>query len=203
MKVVAIYSRLIKKLRGICVRASVIHHTSKVESGSTVVNTVIRRHSFCGYDCNLINCDIGSFCSIGSRVSIGGARHPIEYVSTSPVFLSHRDSVKSKFAEHDYLPKVKTFIGNDVWIGEGVFIKAGISIGNGAVIGMGSVVTKNVPPYSIYAGNPAREVRKRFSDDIVGELLSIKWWDWPDAKLVEYGKYFNDPRNLITMIKLK
>ena len=101
-----VISRVIRKLRGSAVRDSVIHPTSKVESGSTIVRTTFDRHSFCGYDCTLIDCAVGSFCSIANAVSIGGARHPIEYVSTSPVFLDHRDSVKTKFAlKHNLLSR--------------------------------------------------------------------------------------------------
>ena len=78
----------------------------------------------------------------------------MEYVSTSPVFLDHRDSVKAKFSHHHYVWRAKTSIGHDVWIGEAALIKGGLNIGHGAVIGMGSVVTKDVPPYAIVAGNP-------------------------------------------------
>ena len=153
-----------------------MHKTSKVESGTTIINSSMDRHSFCGYDCNINYCDIGAFVSIASRVSIGGSMHPIEFVSTSPVFLSHKDSVKTKFARHDYFNIARTKIGNDVWIGEGVFIKSGVTIGDGAVVGMGSVVTKDVPPYTIFAGNPARLIRKRFTETvfIISIFFSLK-----------------------------
>ena len=192
-----IFSRVLRKLRGSSVALSSIHRTSKIESGSTVVNSIIARYSFCGYDCLMLNCDVGAFCSIASRVSIGGVRHPTEFVSTSPVFLSHRDSVKAKFADHEYLPVVRTTVGNDVWIGEGVFIKAGVIIGDGAVVGMGAVVTKDVAPYSIVAGNPARLIRLRFDHDVVEAFLKMKWWDLPDAELHRLGGFFNDPQALL------
>lgn len=192
-----LFSRALRKLRGSAVALSSIHETSKVESGSTVVNSTISRHSFCGYDCSILNCDIGAFCSIASRVSIGGVRHPTEFVSTSPVFLSHKDSVKAKFANHRYLPAVRTTVGNDVWIGEGVFVKAGITIGDGSVVGMGAVVTRDVAPYSIVAGNPARLIRLRFDQDVVEALLKMKWWELPDSELSRLGSGFSDPRALL------
>tara|TARA_A100000171_G_C2136619_1_gene150735 strand:+ start:1096 stop:1707 length:612 start_codon:yes stop_codon:yes gene_type:complete len=190
-------SRLIKKMRLSAIVNSKISKTSKVESGSTVVNSSMDSHSFCGYDCILLNVRIGKFCSIASKVSIGGVAHPIGYVSTSPVFLSHKDSVRAKFSKHEYLPTIETVVGNDVWIGEGVYIKAGVSIGNGAVVGMGSVVTKNVEPYSIVAGNPARIIRRRFDDDVIEGLNKLTWWDLPDKELFRLAPLFNNPRELL------
>ena len=197
-----IFSRFLKKSRLSAIHESDIDKTSKVESGSTIVNSKFGRHSYCGYDCTLINCEIGSFCSIASRVFVGVSRHPMQFVSTSPVFLSYTDSVKTKYAHHKYTDAQTTYIGNDVWIGEGVFIKTGLKIGHGAVIGMGSVVTKDVSPYSVVAGNPARIIKNRFEQDVIERLLLLEWWDWPDDKLNEYGKYFNDPMKLFDKLKL-
>lgn len=197
MSIFYFYSRMLKKLRGSAIKASTIHKTSKIESGSTIVDSTFGRHSFCGYDCSIIHCDVGAFCSIASKVSIGGVAHPVEYVSTSPVFLSHRDSVAAKFARHDYLPVVRTTIGNDVWIGEGAYIKAGVNIGHGVVIGMGSVVTKDVEPYSIVAGNPAKTLRMRFEVIVIDALLEMAWWDLPDDELIRLGPYFNRPKEML------
>ena len=92
---------------------------------------------------------------------------------------------------------VRTSVGHDVWIGEGAFIKAGVCIGTGAVVGMGAVVTKDVPPYAIVAGNPARVIRKRFSDEMIQSLLATAWWDKGDAELTLLGSYINDPDEFI------
>jgi acetyltransferase-like isoleucine patch superfamily enzyme len=162
-----------------------------------VISSSMAKHSFCGYDCSLLNCDVGAFCSIASRVSIGGATHPIEFVSTSPVFLSHKDSVRAKFAGHHYLPEIRTKIGNDVWIGEGAYVKAGVSIGDGSVVGMGAVVTRNVAPYSIVAGNPARLIRMRFEQHIIDSLLKMQWWSLPESELSRLGPFFNDPESML------
>lgn len=195
-----ILSKLLKKARGSSVIHSKIHASSKVESGCAVVNSSIDKHSFCGYDCTIINTDVKSFCSIASNVTIGGLSHPVHFVSTSPVFLSHKDSVKAKFAMHDYMPVNRTTIEHDVWIGDGVFIKAGVTIGSGAVVGMGSVVTKSVEPYSIVAGNPARFLKYRFDQNTIQNLLSIKWWEFEDEMLRDLGQYFNDPEKFIDMV---
>lgn len=190
-------NKLLKKMRFSAILNSTVHESSKIESGTSFIRSTMGRHSFCGYDCTVLNCDIGAFCSIANRVSIGGVRHPTEFVSTSPVFLSHKDSVKAKFATHDYLPIIRTVVGNDVWIGEGAFIKAGVKVGDGAVIGMGAVVTKDVTPYSIVAGNPARLIRMRFDNDIVEAFLKMQWWNLPDSELHRLGAGFNDPHALL------
>lgn len=186
------WSKLIKKIRGSAIINCNIHKTSKIESGCHIVNTNMEKYSFCGYDCEVINCSIGSFCSIANNVIIGGAMHPIEWVSTSPVFYKGRDSVKKKFSEFDLPESKKTIIEHDVWIGNNVLIKQGIKVGTGSIIGMGSVVTKDIPPYEIWGGNPARLIRKRFNDDIVSVLLKNKWWDKNESDLLKNAKYFNN-----------
>jgi len=187
-----IWAKIIKKIRGSAIKNSKIHETSKVESGSNIINSIIDKHSFCGYDCDINNANIGSFCSIANGVIVGGGMHPIKWVSTSPVFYEGRDSVKAKFSEHRREPVKVTMIGHDVWIGQNVIIKQGVNIGTGAIIGMGSVVTKNVSPYSIVAGVPAKIIRKRFDDNTIVELLNTKWWTYDDKKLVKYAKYFTN-----------
>lgn len=191
-KVLYYWAKLFKKVKGKAIIDSSIHKSSKVEAGSEVVNSTFGKHSFCGYDCEIMHTDIGAFCSIANKVIIGGGMHPMEWVSMSPAFYEGRDSIKAKFAEHQREPIKRTTIGHDVWIGECVLIKQGVTIGPGAVIGMGSVVTKNVAPYSIVAGVPAKEIRKRFDESVIQELLSSEWWNFPDAKLKKLGQYFND-----------
>lgn len=195
-----ILNKFLKKIRLTAVRNSNIDIEAKIHSGSSFVNSSIGKYSYCGYDCNFINTDIGSFCSIAGRVTSGGANHPMHFVSTSPVFLSHKDSIKKKFASFNYLPVNRTIIGSDVWIGEGVLIKAGVKIGVGAVIGMGSVVTKDVEPYAIVAGNPAKEIKKRFSQYIIDDLLKTEWWEMSDEKLYELGCFIDDPEEFLKKI---
>lgn len=191
------YSKIIKKLRGSAIKNSSIDKTSKIESGSQFVNSTMSRHSFCGYDCDINYCDIGSFVSIANNVVIGGGMHPISWVGTSPVFYEGIDSVKEKFSEHKRKSLKKTTIGHDVWIGQNVMIKQGISIGIGSVIGMGSVVTKDVEPYTIVAGNPAELIRNRFDEKIMKRLLDSQWWEFNDEKLYKYAKYFQKPNDFL------
>lgn len=194
-----IFARIIKKLRFSAVYNSRIHVTSAIESGSQVVDSSIARHSYCGYDCTVLNAKIGSFCSISDNVTIGGSHHPVHFVSTSPVFLSHRDSVKAKFSRHPYKCLPKTIIEHDVWIGHGAKIKSGVTIGTGAVVGMGSVVTKDIVPYSIVAGNPARIIKMRFSDDQIVRLLQSRWWERSDDQLMALGKVCTNIEQFLKM----
>lgn len=195
------YCKFLIKLRGAAVKNSILGYDSKVESGSIFVFSSLGDYSYCGYDCNIVNVEIGRFCSLSNRIVIGGAVHPMHYVSTSPVFLSHKDSVKTKFSRHDYLPEIRTTLGHDVWVGENVMIKAGVTIGTGAVIGMGSVVTKDVPAYAVVAGNPARILRYRFDHDVIDALLTSRWWDLSFEELMALGNDVNEP--LIFLKKLK
>ena len=134
------------------------------------------RYSYCGYHCTLIRCRIGRFCSVADNVSIGLASHPMEWVSTSPAFYHGRDSIPKDLASLDYDPApAETVIGNDVWIGAGTFIRPGVTVGNGAVVGMGSVVTRDVAPYTIVAGNPARVIRCLLYTSIPASLQREPW----------------------------
>lgn len=193
-------AKFLKKIRLSSVKNSKIARTSKIGSGSNVANSTMDRYSFCGYDCDINNAVIGSFCSIASNVCIGGAMHPVDWVSMSPVFYSGRDSVKKKFSRFDRPADKITHIGSDVWIGDGAFIKQGVNIGVGAVIGMGSVVTKDVPPYTIVAGNPAHVIRKRFSDDIINRLLESRWWEMSDSQLKILAADIKDPESFLNKL---
>ena len=197
------YFKFVLKSRGIGLLDSTLGFDSKIESGSLFISSSLGNYSYCGYDCNIVNTDIGSFCSLSNRIVIGGASHPMHFVSTSPAFLSHKDSIKTKFSKHEYLPQVRTTIGNDVWIGENVMIKAGVKVGNGAVIGMGSVVTRNVPDYAVIAGNPARIIRYRFDDKTIAELLSSRWWRFSIDELYKNAIYFDSPSLFLKKIKGK
>ena len=158
------------------------------------------KHSFCGYNCDINHAKIGKFCSIANNVIIGGGKHPIKWTSTSPVFYEGRDSVKTKFSEHKREPVSSTIIGHDVWIGQNVIIKQGVCIGTGSVIGMGSIVTKDVAPYTIVAGNPAKLLRNRFDEIIITNLMQSEWWDMDEKRLNRLSKYIKEPELFLKKI---
>ncbi|MBQ3368009.1 CatB-related O-acetyltransferase [bacterium] len=178
-----------------------IDKTSKVCAKSELTRVAMDRYSYVGNACFMVNVQIGAFCSIADRCCIGGAMHPIERVSSSPVFHEGSNILRKNFQKFPAVSTPKTVIENDVWIGMGSYIKSGVTIHSGAVIGMGSVVTHDVPAYEIWAGNPAKLIRKRFDEETVKKLLELKWWDWPDEKLEKYGQYFSSPEKLFEMLK--
>ncbi|WP_425539023.1 Vat family streptogramin A O-acetyltransferase [Microaceticoccus formicicus] len=130
---------------------------------------------------------IGKFCAIarGINIIMNGANHRMCSVTTYPFNIMGNgwEKVTPSLTELPY--KGDTVIGNDVWIGQNVTIMPGIHIGDGAIIAANSVVTKDVPPYHIAGGNPTKIIKKRFNDDLIQHLLSIKWWDWPREKIFE------------------
>ena len=175
-----------------------IEKSSKVLGGCSLLNVTMGRYSYIGMRTDVVNTDIGSFCSIAGNCMIGGGEHPIYFVSTSPVFHQGRNCLKTNFAVHEFEPFRRTKIGNDVWIGARCLIKGGVKIGTGAVVGMGSVVTHDIPPYEIWAGNPAHFIKKRFDDNSIKTILESKWWDLDDAQLNVIGSSFNDPTAFIS-----
>lgn len=129
------------------------------------------------------NLKVGAYCSFAANVTIAlGGEHRTDWVTTFPfnLYLEQARSITGHPAS-----KGDVVIGNDVWVGINALILSGITIGDGAVIGANSVVTKDVPPYGIVAGNPARLVKKRFDDDLIDRLLKIEWWDWNEPKISE------------------
>ncbi|UOK73676.1 type B chloramphenicol O-acetyltransferase [Ancylobacter polymorphus] len=128
---------------------------------------------------------IGSFCSIGSGAAFimaGNQGHRSDWISTFPFFWMS-DVPAFAGAENGYKPAGDTVIGNDVWIGSEAVVMPGVTIGDGAIIGTRALVTKDVEPYAIVGGNPARIIRKRFDDSAIAKLLELRWWDWSDEKL--------------------
>ncbi len=128
---------------------------------------------------------IGSFCSIGTGASFvmaGNQGHRHDWVTSFPFFFMNEEPAFAD-ASNAYEPAGDTVIGNDVWIGAEAMIMPGINIGHGAVIGSRALITKDVEPYTIVGGNPAKVIKKRFSDEQIALLLEMQWWDWPLDRL--------------------
>jgi acetyltransferase-like isoleucine patch superfamily enzyme len=134
----------------------------KIGLGSTI-------SSNCYLNGNII---IGKYCQLAGNIGIYSSNHPTNYITTftSKSFLNGILKTNSQNGSVN--------IGNDVWIGHGAIILKDVKIGHGAIIAAGAIITKDVPPYSIVGGNPAKVIRFRFSDEIIYKLLEIKWWDW-------------------------
>ncbi len=133
---------------------------------------------YCSYanDSLLRNIEIGRFCSIGRRCSLGAARHFIGGITSHP-----------QFAPSAFVRDPKTTSGNDVWIGDNVVVVAGVTVGDGSVLGAGCVVTKDVAPYTIVGGTPARLIRPRFDTTVAEALAASRWWCFGDQALKAFG----------------
>nr|WP_307953096.1 CatB-related O-acetyltransferase [Streptococcus uberis] len=178
-----------------------LSQNSKVCSKSELLNTTLDDYSYIGYNCFVAETKIGKYCSIADNCRIGGAAHPLNWVTTSPVFHNNKNVLKTNFGHLPYEPFSKTIIENDVWLGANVLIKSGIKISNGAVIGMGSVVTHDVGPYEIWAGNPAKLIRKRFSEENIEKLLKIEWWNLSENRLRNLSDKISDVEKFIKEIE--
>lgn len=183
------------------------------EGLNALANNVIINHCYVGL-CTYINNDscfnntkIGRYCSIADHVSICLGNHPIKYVSTHPAFY-YDTSPQIGYTIHKGVPlydkilrypknekEYQVVIGNDVWIGSHALILGGVAIGDGAVVAAGSVVTKDVEPYSIVGGVPAKIIKYRFGKEDIEKLLLLKWWNRPFEDIKDYYMKFVSVEN--------
>lgn len=193
------FARLVDR-KPSAIRNAKIHKKAAVGNSARIINSTVDRYTYI-YGSSVIRAEVGAFCSIAAGCTIGGGKHPTDWVSTSPVFYRGRNVLKTNYTQNEFSEYAHTVIGNDVWIGSKCLIKGGVTIGDGAVIGMGSVVTRDVPSYEIWAGNPARCIRKRFDDETIKKLKEVQWWNWDEEKLSRYGDSFRDPQLLLKKLE--
>jgi phosphonate metabolism protein (transferase hexapeptide repeat family) len=168
------------------VRQSKLGKFVKVGARTTIIETAFGDYSYAVNDCEIVYAEIGKFVSIGPLVGINPANHPLERAAQAHFTYRSWQYFEDAEDETDLLDgrrQARVTIGHDVWIGRAAIVLPGRSIGTGAVIGAGAVVTKDVAPYTIVAGNPARVIRRRFSEEISERLQALQWWDWPHGRL--------------------
>lgn len=189
----------------------VIHETAKIEKSwigsytsigprSILHEVKFDDYSYCGPDVIFKFCDIGKFCSIAAQVAINPGNHPMWRVTQHHAtyrrqlydFAAEDDSDFFQHRRDDHVA-----IGHDVWIGNGAKIMAGVTVGTGAVIAAGAVVTKDVAPYTVVGGVPAKLIKERFSKRVAEQILSVAWWDWPHELIKERLADFNDVESFL------
>lgn len=167
----------------------------------TAFNGYLGFGSYVGRGSN-ISGKIGRYCSVADEVTVVNGFHPTRnFVSTHPAFYSLKNSVNLSYSDKnifeetrfaDEKNKYAVEIGNDVWIGHGAVLLAGVKIGDGAIVAAGAVVTKDVEPYAIVGGAPAKLIRYRFSEEQIKKLIKIKWWDFEQSSLLKLKEDFSD-----------
>jgi acetyltransferase-like isoleucine patch superfamily enzyme len=159
-----------------------------------LLESKIDEYSRISKGCSLLFCSVGKFTSLADNVQVGAWRHPLQMASTSQLFYN-KNSLFNKWVKPiDYEQKLPVTIGNDVWIGSKSLIMGGVHVGDGAVIASHSVVTKNVPPYAIVGGIPAKIIKYRFDDETIKRLLEIKWWDFTEEEIEEKIAFFRETK---------
>ena len=177
------------------VRDSQIGAWTELGPNTTIVESTFGDYSYAAGDVSIIYSDVGKFCSIASHARLNPGNHPMDRV------MQHHATYRRAqygFGESDdeaffdWRRADKVTVGHDVWIGHGAILLPGVSVGLGAVVGAGAVVTKDVEPYTIVVGLPAKPLRLRFPQDVAEAITATAWWDWPRELLEERIGDFND-----------
>lgn len=167
-----------------------------------VINSsTIGSHTYIQKKSTIFNCTIGKFCSIATQVSIAPGVHHIYGVSTHPAFYLHNTPLVKKYSATDlFEPFKRVVIGADVWLGERAVVLDGVTIGTGAIIAAGAIVTKDVEPYAIVGGCPAKFIKYRFDEQTREALLKSEWWEKDENWLAANHQKFNNPVELLNLI---
>jgi acetyltransferase-like isoleucine patch superfamily enzyme len=191
--------------------STVFKGKNKIWSHTAIFNSEIGYMTYVGDNCKLPSIKIGKYCSLADHIELILGNHPTSvFVSTYPAFYLNTPffgkvyTDKKLFEDYSYADndnKWLVTIGNDVWVGKGAKIKNGVRIGDGAIIASYAVVVKDVPPYAIVGGVPAKVIRYRFEPDEIDWLLNFKWWDKDDTWIEKHAQYFKDIRILMDCVE--
>jgi phosphonate metabolism protein (transferase hexapeptide repeat family) len=193
-------------------KAPTVHPTAHIEKSQLgawtavaekcqIVESTLGDYSYIGEWGNMIYTTVGKFCSIAAFVRLNPGNHPIErptshHFTYRPVMFGFTEQDEADF--FGWRRSHRVIVGHDVWIGHGAVVLPGVMVGNGAVIGTGAVVTKDVAPYTIVVGTPAKAIRQRFNDNVIAKLESLQWWNWSREKL---ETRFEDFRNMTVFLE--
>ncbi|WP_420102535.1 chloramphenicol acetyltransferase [Bosea sp. (in: a-proteobacteria)] len=170
------------------VRQATLGRYTEIGARTVFAESTLGDYSYVVNDSNVIYTTIGKFCSIAAMTRINPGNHPMDRASQSHFTYrasAYFEDAQDDAAFFDWRRAHAVTIGHDVWIGHGAIVLAGRSIGTGAVVAGGAIVTKDVAPYTIVAGNPARVIRRRFPEAVAARLMALAWWDWSHETLRE------------------
>jgi acetyltransferase-like isoleucine patch superfamily enzyme len=180
-----------------------IDSKATIYRGVKIKGSKVGAYTYISANTDVENAEIGKFCSISDHCRIGMGGHNTNQISTSPIFTEAQNGTRYQWTVKDVnaSPSKKAIIGNDVLIGSHALVLGGVTIGNGAVVAAGAVVTKDVPPYAVVGGVPAKFIRYRFAPEIIELLLSLKWWDMDEDHLKQNIELFQSYDMNIDTIK--
>lgn len=170
------------------VRQATLGRYTEIGARTVFAESTLGDYSYVVNDSNVIYTTIGKFCSIAAMTRINPGNHPMDRASQSHFTYrasAYFEDAQDDAAFFDWRRAHAVTIGHDVWIGHGAIVLAGRSVGTGAVVAGGAIVTKDVAPYTIVAGNPARVIRRRFPEAVAARLMALAWWDWSHETLRE------------------
>lgn len=182
---------------------SVLEEHTALQRNNMVYGARLGRYSYTGRNTTIWHADIGAFCSISWNVSIGGANHDYDRLTTHSFLYSRDFGLMPEDAQGYERFADPCVVGNDVWIAANACICRGVTVGTGAVIAAGAVVTRDVEPYTIVAGVPAKPIKKRFSQDIINRLLATEWWTLPAEEIRSHYELFNAAPSHETLSRLE
>lgn len=194
--------------KAIISRKTLFEGKNYIGSKTSFKNSNMGFQSYIGDNSELDNTIVGRYSCISHHVIVVQGQHPTkDFVSIHPAFFKkdyqHTYVSNDCFASYKYIDidnKVSCIIGNDVWVGYGAMIMAGVTIGDGAIVAAGAIVIRDVEPYSIVAGSPAKEIKKRFSEEDIMFLKEIKWWEKDEKWISSHSQAFDDIHKLKTII---
>lgn len=191
-----------KLYQGALVYKSNLGKFNVIFNQTNIVNCSIGSHTYVQKNSTIINANIGKYCSIAPNVNVGPGIHVINGVSTHPAFFLKNIPLVKTYSTNDTFESSKLVeIGNDVWIGQNAIILDGIKIGNGAIIAAGAIVSRNVEPYSIVGGVPAKHIKYRFDDLTISLLEKSEWWNYPEEWFENNGNMMRNSTEFITYLK--